>query len=107
MKIIEDIDNNEIIKEDIVIANFSTFRTRGVVIGNIHVEDGSTLLLHGIFNGDLLTSQNSASYIYGTMNGTILPSKGKIELSGVLNTKSPVPESVVKIEGCHINQRKY
>ena len=107
MRVIEDIDSNEVIKEDIVITNFSTFRTRGIVNGNVHVEDGSTLLLHGTLNGDLLTAQNSVSYIHGTMNGSILPSEGKIELSGMLNTKSSVPENVVKIEGCYINKIKY
>lgn len=106
MIIEKDISINKIIEEDIVIKNSSTFHSHGIVNGNIYVEGDSTFYLHGMLNGDLITEQNSMSYIYGMMNGGIFSDKGIIELSGVLHTNALVPENVIKLKGCYINNKK-
>ena len=107
MRIEEDTNINKITEEDIVIANSSVLNANGIISGNIYVEEGSTLLLYGTLHGNLQTEQNSSTHIYGTMDGEILSCKGKIELSGMLYTKVAVPDNVIKIKGCCINNTKF
>ena len=100
-------DINTVIEEDVIITNSATFHMHGILNGNIYVEENSTFYLHGILNGDLTTKANSSSQLSGIMNGNILKNDGKIKLSGILNTKSVVPQNLVKEPGCYINGEKY
>lgn len=98
---------HKITKEEIHITNMAILHAHGIIDGNVHVEDGSTFYLNGILNGNLFASSNTTTYLSGTMNGSIISAEGRIELSGMLHTKEPVPNSVVKIKGCYINDTKY
>ena len=107
MRVEEDTNINKITEEDIVVANSSILHAHGIINGNIYVEEGSALFLHGMLHGNLQTEQNSSTYIYGTMDGEILSCNGKIELSGMLHTKAAVPDNVIKIKGCYINDIEF
>lgn len=107
MIINNDTELRKITEEDIHITNSSTLHAHGIINGNVYVEDSAKFYLHGILNGDLYSTLNTSSYLFGTMNGAIMPSDGYIELSGMLRTKSPVPDNVVKIPNCYINNMKY
>lgn len=107
MRIEEDMFFDKVITDDIKIVNNSTFDMHGIVNGNISVESGCTFLLHGILNGDLIVSKDAIALIYGTMNGTIMDTVAKVELHGILNTKAEVPEVVIKMPNCYINNQRY
>jgi len=55
----------------------------------------------------LFSEENATAYILGVMNGPILECEGTIELSGILNTDSEVPERVIKKKNCFINNKRY
>lgn len=98
---------NETIDESIHIAESSVLNAYGIINGNVYVESSATFNLFGTLNGDLYTSPNTKSYLYGTLNGSIVTNDGFIELSGLLNTKHPVSENVIKKSGCYINGTKF
>lgn len=98
---------NSIVLEDIVIGNSAKLYANGMIHGNVHVEAGSELYMAGMLDGYLVVEENAAAYILGVMNGPILECEGTIELSGMLNTDSAVPEKVVKKKGCYINNKQY
>lgn len=107
MLITHDTELNKVIKEDIHITKSSTLNARGIISGNVNVDDDSVFNLYGILNGNLFASEGATVYIHGIMNGDIISSDGHIELSGILNTKSVVPNNIIKIKGCYINNIKF
>jgi len=107
MRVEKDSEFSSMVFEDIVVGNSAKLYAHGMIHGNVQVEAGSELYLYGMLNGYLAVEENATAYILGVMNGPILECEGTIELSGILNTDSEVPERVIKKKNCFINNKRY
>ena len=74
---------------------------------SIHIAESSVLNAYGIINGNVYVESSATFNLFGTLNGSIVTNDGFIELSGLLNTKHPVSENVIKKSGCYINGTKF